>query len=53
MSETIVIIKSIIGKLKRNESMATQLSDEADLIDELMQEQGADPVALIEVDIKL
>ena len=26
---------------------------EADLIDELMQEQGADPVALIEVDIKL
>ena len=35
MSETIVIIKSIIGKLKRNESMATQLSDEADLIDEV------------------
>ena len=35
MSETIVVIKSIIGKLKRTESMATQLPDEADLIDEV------------------
>lgn len=35
MSETIVTIKAILGKLKRDESMATRLSDEADLIDEV------------------
>lgn len=35
MSATIVTIKKILGKLKRDESMATQLSDEADLIDEV------------------
>lgn len=35
MSETIGTIKAILGKLKRDESMAARLSDEADLIDEV------------------
>lgn len=35
MSATIVTIKMILGKLKRDASMAVQLSDEADLIDEV------------------
>lgn len=35
MSTTIVTIKVILGKLKRDESIATRLSDEADLIDEV------------------
>ena len=35
MNETITTIKAILGKLKRDELMATQLSDEADLINEV------------------
>lgn len=35
MNETIGTIKAILGKLKRDEAMATQLSDDADLIDEV------------------
>ncbi len=35
MNETITTIKAILGKLKRDETMATQLSDEADLINEV------------------
>jgi acyl carrier protein len=35
MNDTITAIKAILGKLKRDESMAAQLSDEADLIDEV------------------
>ena len=35
MNQTVATIKAILGKLKRDELMATQLSEEADLIDEV------------------
>jgi len=35
MNQTVDTIKAILGKLKRDELMVTQLSDEADLIDEV------------------
>jgi acyl carrier protein len=35
MNDTIASIKAILGKLKRDESLPNQLSDDADLIDEV------------------